>query len=115
MRPTDNLVVVIMHGMLAVLLLVAVAKAIRGRYRKVVQSMPELQVTRGESSMGALHASFAFFGLLFAAYVEEVEYLRGNRLAVLTLDWLTLAYLFYGNSWFRNSVFFRLGERVKRD
>lgn len=74
-----------------------------------------MTVLRGEQSMGALYAIYGSTlgtALLLLSTTSAAE---GNRVLLMSLDFSLLTYLFFFNSWFRNSVFFPLKARISRD
>jgi len=111
---TDDLVLSTMHLALGLLFGVSLMGDLVWKWKEL-HGTARGRALRGETSMAAINGTFAFFGLLFAAFVQEAQSLVGNRLIVLTLDWFVLAYLFYGCSWFRNCIFMRLRKRVQVD
>lgn len=47
--------------------------------------------------------------------IDKSTGLEGHRVALIALDFLCVTYVFFFSTWFRNSVFFPLKERVSKD
>lgn len=73
------------------------------------------EVVRGPTSMSALFTVYASAMASLLILVNEVSAIDGNKVPLIIFNFLFLTYEFFFNRWFRNSIFFRFYERIKKD
>jgi len=74
-----------------------------------------MEMTRGESSMNALYVNFGIITLIFTIIVQTCCEIKGNQALFILTNYGILTYLFFFSSRFRNQVFFKLINRIKKD
>ena len=111
---TDLLVFALTEGFLILLFVFALSADIRNR-RKAKTASIIAEVSRGEKSMNALYVNFGIATVVFTLIVQTCEALVGNQLLFIIVNYCLLIYMFFFSSWFRNQVFFKLLNRVKKD
>jgi len=70
---------------------------------------------RGENSMSIIYAGYGASMTSFLALVTNAEGVSGHKVALLVAPFISLTYLFFFSSWFRNSILFRIAGRIKND
>jgi len=111
---TDTIVFSLTEGFLALAFIIVLAKDICIRHKSKHSSV-DAEVTRGEQSMNALYVNFGIATVVFTLIVQACDTLKGNQVLFIVLNYGILTYIFFFSSWFRNSVFFKLTERIKKD
>jgi ABC-type siderophore export system fused ATPase/permease subunit len=72
-------------------------------------------VTRSEKSMSALYSVYGASVASLLVLINNALGVEGNKVILIIVGFLCLTYLFFLSSWFRNSVFFRLVQRIRID
>jgi hypothetical protein len=111
---TDLLVLAITEGFLILLFVFAISADIRNRWKAKTASVTA-EVSRGEKSMNALYVNFGIATVVFTVIVQACEALKGNRVLFIIVNYGLLTYMFFFSSWFRNQLFFKLLNRVRKD
>ncbi len=112
--PTDGVVLLAIHLFLVLLLLLSLIHTARARWRKR-QGAAHLTVTRGEKSMNALYVMYGVATVVYSLAVDVADFAQGHKTTIIVFDYVVLTYLFFFNSWFRNSVVFRALPRIQED
>jgi len=73
------------------------------------------EVTRCNESMNALYVNFGIVTVVFTLVTQVCDELKGNQVLVIVINYAMLTYMFFFSTWFRNGIFFRLFNRIKRD
>lgn len=73
------------------------------------------EVTRGEKSMAALYTVYGATIASCLVLIDKASDMDGHKVALIVLDFLCVTYAFFFSTWFRNSVFFPLIQRVRKD
>ena len=73
------------------------------------------EVIRGEKSMAALYTVYGATIASALVLIDKASGLDGHKVALIVLDFLSVTYVFFFSTWFRNSVFFPLMQRVHKD
>lgn len=120
----DCVVLIVVNGVLALLLLVALVQHVRGQRRRRrlragsggarASDSASAQVVRGENSMNLLYTFYGVATLIYALTVQVAEAAQGYKVAILVTDYLSLTYLCFFNSWFRNKLI-GLYIRIQKD
>jgi len=111
---TDTIVFAVTEGTLALAFVIVLAKDILIRHKSKGSGVIA-EVRRGEQSMNALYVNFGIATVVFTLIVQACDTLKGNQVLFIVLNYGMLTYMFFFNSWFRNSIFFKLTERIKKD
>ena len=111
---TDIFVFLMMEGSLFFLFAWALIADIQNR-RKARTASIKAEVVRGEKSMNALYVNFGIATLVFTLIVQTCEALKGNQVLFIVVNYGFLTYMFFFSSWFRNKLFFKFLNRVKKD
>ncbi len=111
---TDLVVFFISEGFLFLLFVFALVGDLSNR-RKSKTTSVTAEVKRGEKSMNALYVNFGIATLVFTLIVQTCEALKGNQVLFIVLNYVFLVYLYFFSSCFRNQLFFKLINRVKKD
>ena len=72
-------------------------------------------VKRGEKSMNALYVNFGVSTVVFTLIVQTCTAMKGNQASFILINYGVLTYLFLFSSWFRNELFFKFVDRVRKD
>lgn len=92
---------------------------IKETWRRVLKRPPHpvntISVRRGDVSMRIINGAFAttFSGSL--AIVGNADGLNGWQAFFMIINTVALSYLFYFNTWWRNSVLLPLSAKIKHD
>jgi len=73
------------------------------------------EVARGEKSMAALYTLYGATIASCLVLINIASGLDGHKVILIVLDFLCATYVFYFSTWFRNSVFFQLMWRIRKD
>jgi hypothetical protein len=65
--------------------------------------------------MNGLYAMYGVATVVFALAVQVSNAATDYKVGIIVMDYAVLSYLFFFNSWFRNSIVFRILQRVRRD
>jgi hypothetical protein len=72
-------------------------------------------VTRAEKSMNALYTVYGAGMASLLVLTNAATGIEGNRVALIVVDFLCLTYLFFFSTWFRNTWFFPMMQRLRTD
>ncbi|MBW1992992.1 MAG: hypothetical protein JRI77_00920 [Deltaproteobacteria bacterium] len=111
---TDFIVFVLVEAILTLLFIFVIAKDISIR-RKSKRPGIKAEVTRCNESMNALYVNFGIVTVVFTLVTQVCDELKGNQVLVIVINYAMLTYMFFFSTWFRNGIFFRLFNRIKRD
>jgi hypothetical protein len=111
---TDEFVLRGLHTLLLLLLLTSLAGIARAAYRRRHGGF-DATVERGDQSMNGLYAMYGVATVVFALAVQVSNAATDYKVGIIVMDYAVLSYLFFFNSWFRNSIVFRILQRVRRD
>ena len=109
----DDIVLRAEHAVLIALLAIAILGALRRKVRRIF-GHKHLKVARGEKSMTILYIAYALLTVAVTLTVQVAEAAQGYKVGLIAFDYLSLSYLFFFNSWFRNRLLRLLG-RVYED
>lgn len=73
------------------------------------------EVRRGDKSMAALYTVYGATVGSLLVLIDNASGIDGHKVALIILDFLCVTYVFFFSTWFRNSVFFPLAGRVRKD
>lgn len=111
---TDLLVFAITEGFLILLFACALLFDIWNRWRDKTSSVTA-EVKRGEKSMNALYVHFGISTVVFTLIVQTCEALKDNQVLFIIVNYVLLIYMYFFSPWFRNRLFFRLINRIRKD
>lgn len=114
MYSTNYPAFLVIQAALALFFLASIAMDVFGFF-KARNGASKLTVTRGDKSMAMLYTVYASTLACLYLLVSEISCLESNRVAIISANFLMTTYLFMFSAWFRNSVFFRLAERIKEN
>ncbi len=100
--------------MLVLLLVCSLIGSARAIWRKR-QGAADPTVERGEPSMNGLFALYGVATVVFALAVQVADAASGHKTLLIVVDYGVLFYLFFFNSWFRNSIVFRVLGKIRTD
>ena len=109
----DQSILVVMHGVLAGVLAVALFATGRARWKASHNNLKAV-VTRGAESMKMLYVTYGIVTAVFTFAIPVSVAATGFKSALILVDYVVLSYLFFFNAWFRNWLLGRLG-RVRED
>jgi hypothetical protein len=75
----------------------------------------QAEVTRGDKSMATIHTVYGAAIASALVFLNNTEVLEGNKVLLVAINFSSFTYLFYFSSWFRNSIFFPVLRRVRKD
>ena len=73
------------------------------------------ELIRSESSMAALYTMYGATIASCLVLIDNASGLDGHKVALILFDFLCATYVYFFSTWFRNSVFFPLKNRVHKD
>ena len=115
----DCITLLVIHIVLAYFLIRSIFECVRGKWRSRKESgiSGNLTVHRGEQSMEALCYSYGVVSLAYALAVStsDCNCIEGYKASCIIVDYIIFSYLFFLNSWFRNSIVFKYYKRVRTD
>ena len=114
MLSTDGVALLLIHFFLVLLWLLSLIHTARERWRKRRGAI-QATVTRGQESMNALYVMYGVATVAYSLAVDVADFAQGHKTTIIVLDYVVLTYLFFFNSWFRNSVVFRALRRMRED
>lgn len=88
-------------------------KRIRRNERHSSGVMPE--VIRGEKSMRALYVVYGASVASMLVLIDNASGIDGNQVILIVLNFTCITYIFFFSTWFRNSIFFPLNQRIRKD
>ncbi len=111
---TDPYVIVVVQSALVLFTVVAL---LRDAYIRILERASEVTavITRGEKSMTPLYAVYGAALASCLVLVDKASGIDGNKVICIVIDFLCLTYLFFLSTWFRNSVFYPLMVRARKD
>lgn len=100
-----------------IITVLAVYAAIKDRWILFKEKKDGLfcETRRGEKSMSIIYAGYGASMASALALVTNAEGIGGHRVALLSLDFISITYLFFFSIWFRNSVLFKISGRISKD
>ena len=99
----------------ATLVLFSVAMSLLEAVDKQRKGAATATVIRGERSMGALYSVYLAASASLFLLVDATPEVDDYKVALIVLNFVALAYLFFWCPSFRNRVFFRIKASVVRD
>ena len=111
---TDFLVFVITEGFLILFFAFSLAADILSKVKAKTASITA-EVSRGEKSMNALYVNFGIATIVFTLIVQTCEALKGNQVLFIIVNYGLLTYIYFFSSWFRNQLFFKFLDLVRKD
>jgi hypothetical protein len=78
-------------------------------------SVAVAKVFRGEKSMTALYAMYGASVASMLVLIDNASGIDGNKVALIVLNFICITYIFFFSTWFRNSIFFPLNQRIRKD
>jgi hypothetical protein len=114
MQQTDCVALAVIEVMLLGLLFISLAMDawIRVKDRS---SSAQATVVRGETSMNSLYVMYGIATVVYSLLIQVAPNLDGYRVSLIALNYISLTYLFFFSSWFRNRLFFPLLGRARKD
>lgn len=73
------------------------------------------EVVRGEESMAAFYTVYGATIASLLVLINNASGVEGNKVVLIVMNFLCVTYAFYFSSWFRNSIFFPLNQRARKD
>lgn len=73
------------------------------------------EVVRGKESMTAIHTMYGATIASFLVLIDNASGVEGNKVLLIVIDFLCTTYLYYFSTWFRNSIFFPLKQKLSKD
>ncbi|MFA6499726.1 MAG: hypothetical protein WCV64_10405 [Desulfurivibrionaceae bacterium] len=114
MQNTDICVILILEISVAIFVLWAAYKDHSIRKSEQAEGISP-EITRGETSMGALYTVYGATIASFLVLIDKTLGIEGHKVILIIINFFCATYLFFFSTWFRNSVFFPLVQRVRKD
>ena len=114
MPSTDCVSLIVIHIALLFLIILSLWAKVRASWR-LRHGAIKATVTRGEESMNALYVWYSIATVAYSLAVSVSESAEGHKTTLIALDYVCLTYLFFIDSWFRNSIVLKWSRRVKTD
>jgi hypothetical protein len=114
MPATDTCMVIALQLLLICFSLYSLVRDLRIRSKEKAGGF-SAEVVRSDSSMTPVYTVYAAALASCLVLLDKAAGLDGHKVALILLDFVCLTYVFFFSTWFRNAVFFRLADRVRRD
>ena len=111
---TDITVICSIEAALVLFALYAVFRDSRIRKNEKGSGFPA-EVVRGDKSMAALYTVYGATIASLLVLINNASGVEGNKVILIVLNFMCVTYSFFFSTWFRNSVFFPLNQRVRKD
>lgn len=73
------------------------------------------EVVRGDKSMATLYTVYGATIASLLVLINNAPGVEGNKVILIVLNFMCVTYAFFFSTWFRNSIFFPLNQRVRKD
>lgn len=73
------------------------------------------EVKRGDKSMNALYTVYAATIASYLVLIDNAVGFDGHKVALITIAFICVTYVFFFSTWFRNFLFFPLQRRLRMD
>lgn len=73
------------------------------------------EVMRSDKSMAALYTMYGATVASLLVLIDNASGIEGNKVILFVLNFMCVTYTFFFSTWFRNSIFFPLNQRVRKD
>lgn len=114
MLATDLPVICAIEAALVLFALYAAFRDARIR-KKEKGSGLSAEVVRGDKSMAALYTVYGATIASLLVLINNASGVEGNKVILILLNFMCVTYAFFFSTWFRNSIFFPLNQRVRKD
>ena len=85
------------------------------RNRKAARTELDVEVIRGDASMSSVYTTYGATIASFLVLINNAVGIEGHKVVAILISFFCITYLFYFSSWFRNSWFFPLKRRMRKD
>lgn len=114
MLSTDYISLWVIHIVLFYFFIRSLIEKVRVELRKRHGGI-QLTVKRGERSMTFLYVSYGVVTIVYSLAIDVSQCAVGHKTTLIVLDYIVITYLFFFNSWFRNSIVLRTLTRLEKD
>jgi hypothetical protein len=114
MNSTDPYIMLFVQMAIVLFAILAVFRDYQIR-KKEQNAEATAEAIRGEKSMATLYTVYGATIASCLVLIDIASGLDGHKVALIVLDFLCVTYVFFFSTWFRNSVFFPLLHRVRKD
>ncbi len=114
MLSTDYISLWVIHIVLFYFFIRSLIEKVRVESRKRHGGI-QLTVKRGEKSMTFLYVSYGVVTIVYSLAIDVSQCAVGHKTTLIVLDYIVITYLFFFNSWFRNSIVLRTLTRLEKD
>ena len=73
------------------------------------------EVNRGEKSMTAIYTMYGATIASCLVLIDNAVGIEGHKVILIVIDFLSVTYVYFLSTWFRNAIFFPLIQRVQKD
>ena len=111
----DCITLLVIHVVLVCLLIKSIFECVRVKWR--CRKGASLTVKRGKGSMEALCFSYGVVSLAYSLAISasDCNCIVGYKATCIIVDYIIFSYLFFLNSWFRNSIVLKYYNRIRTD
>ena len=85
------------------------------RNRNAAKTELDVEVVRGDASMSAVYTTYGATIASSLVLINNAVGIEGHKVLAILVAFSCFTYLFYFSSWFRNSWFFPLKQRMRKD
>jgi len=114
MLTTDLPVICVIESTLVLFALYAAFRDARIR-KKEKQAGLTAEVIRGDKSMAPLYTVYGATIASLLVLINNASGVEGHKVSLIVLNFTCVTYTFFFSTWFRNSIFFPLNQRVRKD
>ena len=114
MECTDTYVILILQVAIVLFTIVAIFKNSNIKKQEKASEV-SAEVVRGKNSMTALYTMYGATIASCLVIIDNASGIEGHKVILIVIDFLCATYVYYFNTWFRNSIFFPLKRKVSKD
>lgn len=114
MLSTDRISLLVIHIVLFYFFIRSILENFRSEWRRRHGAVRAI-VIRGEKSMNFLYVSYGVVTIVYSLAIDVSECALGHKTTLIILDYIVITYLFFFNSWFRNSIVLKVLTGLEKD
>lgn len=73
------------------------------------------ETVRSEKSMAPLYTVYGATIASLLVLINNASGVEDNKVILIVINFISITYPFFFSTWFRNSIFFPLNQRVRKD
>lgn len=114
MKNTDSFMMILTQISIFMFVFIATFKDLKIKGKRQLSEVKD-EVIRGDKSMSALYTVYGATIASCLVLIDKALGLEGHKVILIVFDFLCVTYIFFFSSWFRNSLFFPLMAKIRKD